>query len=57
VLDGEPDAPQAPPASDAAAWRPAWFGMLRPWAALAATHDMDAVRESIARGRQGEPRP
>jgi hypothetical protein len=31
--------------------------MLRPWAALAATHDMDAVRESIARGRQGEPRP
>jgi len=57
VLDGEPDTPQAPPASDAAAWRPAWFGMLRPWAALAATHDMDAVRESIARGRQGEPRP
>jgi hypothetical protein len=52
VLDDEPADPPAPPSLGAASWRPAWFGMLRPWAALAATHDMEAVRESIACGRQ-----
>lgn len=57
VLDGETAEHPAPPSLGAEPWRPAWFGMLRPWAASAATHDMEAVRESIARGRQGEPRP
>lgn len=36
LVDGEP----APP----------WFGMLRKYAERAKRHDMDAIRESIARG-------
>jgi len=33
---------------------PSWFGIARPYAAKVKRHDMDAVRESIARGRRGE---
>jgi len=32
---------------------PSWFGIARPYAAKVKRHDMEAVRESIARGRRG----
>lgn len=40
TIDGEP----APP----------WFGMLRKYARQAEYHDMESIRESIARGVSGE---
>lgn len=57
ILDGEPASEARP--SDAtvhAEWRPAWFGSLRRWAATVDSHDMSAIRESIARGRAGDSR-
>jgi plasmid stability protein len=58
ILDGEQGAETQP--ADATAdteWRPAWFGSLRRWAATVDSHDMSAIRESIARERADDSRP
>jgi hypothetical protein len=57
VLDGEQPAAGVPDAGAASEWRPSWIGMLRPWAANAPDHSMDAIRTSIARGRASEEAP
>jgi len=58
VLDGErPEPPAAGEAGVAAEWRPTWIGVLRPWAANVADHSLNAIRESIARGRTSEDVP
>ena len=56
VLDGEASSKDSTETTPAGEWRPAWFGVLRPWAAAVDEHDMDAVRESIARGRADDTR-
>jgi len=51
VLDGEAAGSSATEVTESGEWRPAWFGQLRSFATPVAEHSMDAVRESIARGR------
>lgn len=57
VLDGEPPETAVPDSAAASEWRPPWIGMLRPWAASVSDHSMEAIRESIARGRAAEEAP
>lgn len=54
VLDGERAEPPSGAGDAVPEWRPPWIGVLRPWAATVADHSLDAIRESIARGRVSE---
>lgn len=56
VLDEPPQDVAAPEAE--AAGSEAWYGVLRPYAGKArGRHDLQAMRESIARGRRYEELP
>lgn len=55
VADGIRAVIDAPPEPDPAidgTKAPGWYGVLRPYAARAEQHDLDAMRASIARGRK-----
>ncbi|WP_310571205.1 hypothetical protein [Gemmatimonas sp.] len=52
VLDAPPSTADA---STSALWQPAWFGLLRTYAAAVDDHAMSAVKRSVARGRGAEP--
>jgi plasmid stability protein len=57
VLEGDVTRPADAERATNEEWRPAWFGLLRPWGKEAATHDMRAVRESIVQGRARRSAP